>query len=63
MKYADVGGLTIDELQKKSSELRRELFEARMKNQMGQLNSPIVVRQLRRDIARLQTALSQKLAR
>lgn len=63
MKYADVSGLTIDELQKKTAELRRELFEAKMKNVMGQLNSPVVVRNIRRDIARLQTALSQKLSR
>ncbi len=63
MKYVDVSGLTIDELQKKTGELRRELFEAKMKNVMGQMNSPIVVRNIRRDIARLQTALSQKLSR
>jgi large subunit ribosomal protein L29 len=63
MKYPGVSGLTIEELRKKTTELRGELFEARMKNQMGQLNNPIQVRNLRRDIARLQTALSQKLSR
>lgn len=63
MKYSDVSGLTVEELQKKSGEMRTELFEARMKNQMGQLNNPIRVREIRRDIARLQTALNQKLSR
>ena len=63
MNYAEVSGLTIEELRKKTIELRTELFEARMKNQMGQLNNPVLVRRVRRDIARLQTALSQKLAR
>jgi large subunit ribosomal protein L29 len=63
MKYADISSLTIEELRKKTTELRGQMFEARMKNQMGQLNSPIEVRNMRRDVARLQTALSQKLSR
>ena len=62
MKFAEYKDLTVDELRKKSRELSESLFETRMKNQMGQLNNPVMVRQVRRDIARVQTALSQKLA-
>lgn len=63
MKFADVTGMTVEELRKKATEIRSELFEAKMKNQMGQLNNPIRIRQLRRDVARLHTAMTEKLSR
>ena len=60
MKYADISGLSEKELAKKKKGMRQELFEARMKNAMGQLTNPMSIRVLRRDIARLNTALSAK---
>jgi large subunit ribosomal protein L29 len=60
MKFAEIAGLSEKELKKKSVELRQQLFEARMKNALGQLANPMVIRQARRDIARLQTALRVK---
>lgn len=58
MKYADVAGLSEKELLKKTSELRERMFEARMKNSLGQLANPMSIREMRRDLARLQTALT-----
>ena len=63
MKYNDVKDLTVDELRKKERELRTELFNGKMKNSLGQLASPISIRAARRNIARLKTAQSQKLAK
>lgn len=60
MKYADISGLSQSELVNKTKELRQEMFEARMKNALGQLANPMVIRSTRRDIARLQTALRAK---
>lgn len=60
MKYADIAGLAENELVKRIKELRKELFEARMKNALGQLANPMTIRHVRRDIARLKTALSAK---
>lgn len=60
MKYADIAGLAEKELVKRIKELRKEVFEARMKNALGQLANPMTIRWARRDIARLQTALSAK---
>lgn len=60
MKYADISGLSEKELMNKTKELREQLFEARMKNALGQLANPMVIRSTRRDIARLQTALRAK---
>lgn len=60
MKYADVAGLAGKDLAKKTKELRVELFEARMKNSLGQLANPMSIREMRRDIARLNTAKAAK---
>lgn len=63
MKYADVSGLSEKELVKKTKELRGQLFEARMKNALGQMANPMTIRAMRRDVARLQTALRAKTAK
>lgn len=62
-KYSDIKDMSATELKKKKTALRNELFEARMKNQLGQLANPLEIRGLRKTIARLNTALAQKVAR
>jgi len=62
MKFGDVKGLSVDELKKKLREVRGELFEMRMKNKLGQVGNPLQIRHLRRGVARIRTALNQKLA-
>lgn len=61
MKFADIKELTTDELRAKQSQLRNELFEAKMKHSLGQVGNPIEIRERRRDIARVLTAISMKL--
>jgi large subunit ribosomal protein L29 len=60
MKYADMSGLSANDLRKKKKELQESLFEARMKNSLGQLTNPMTIRQMRRDVARLTMALNMK---
>jgi large subunit ribosomal protein L29 len=60
MKFAEIAGLSEKELKNKTLELRKQLFEARMKNALGQLANPMAIREARRNIARLQTALRTK---
>jgi large subunit ribosomal protein L29 len=60
MKLVDIAGLTEVELKNKISQLRKEQFDARMKNALGQLANPMVIRAARRNIARLHTALCMK---
>ena len=62
MKYSEIQDFSVDELKKRLKELRQDYFEARMKNSLGQLGSPIQLRTARRNIARVKTALNQKLA-
>jgi len=61
MKFTDIKELTSTELRKRVVQLREELFESRMKHTLGQLGNPIEIRDKRRDLARLKTALHMKL--
>jgi large subunit ribosomal protein L29 len=63
MKYQDVKDLSVTELKKKKQALTQEMFDAKMKNSLGQLANPLEIRALRRQIARLNTALVQKVVR
>ena len=58
MKFKDMKGLSVKELNKKLVELKKDLFQAKMKNQLGQLGNPVSIRFLRKDIARCATALA-----
>lgn len=60
MKYTEIAGLSEKELRKQTVELRKQMFEGRMKNALGQLANPMSIREARRNIARLQTALRMK---
>jgi len=56
MKYSELADLTRDELQQKELELQDELFKLRLRQATTQLENPMRIRQIRRDIARIQTA-------
>ena len=60
MKHEEIAGLPVKELTKKKKDMRQRLFEARMKNALGQLTNPMEIRALRRNIARLNTAMATK---
>ena len=60
MKYEDIATLSEAQLREKSKELRSQIFEARMKNALGQMANPMEIRHARRDVARLKTALNGK---
>jgi len=51
--------MTLPELQAKCRELRQELFNLRLQKASAQLENPARLRQLRRDIARLETRMTQ----
>lgn len=63
MKYNEIKDLSVVELKKKRAGLSEELFQARIKNTIGQLANPIEIRNLRRDIAKINTAIVKKVAR
>ena len=59
MKFAEIKDMTMTELAAKSRDLRQELFNLQLQKASAQLEKPARLRVLRRDIARLETRISQ----
>jgi len=59
MKYSEIAHLDKKELWKRFGQLKKKLFESKMQLKMQRLNNPLSIRFLRRDIARIQTALNK----
>ncbi len=51
--------LSADEVQLKIRDLREDLFNLRFRNSMRQLDNPLRIREVRRDLARLMTILRE----
>ncbi len=62
MKAEEIRGKTADELTEQLSTLRKEQFNLRFQRATQQLEKPSRVREVRRDIARIETILRQKRA-
>jgi large subunit ribosomal protein L29 len=60
MKIEDLRGKTPDQLNGELIALRKEAFNLRFQKASGQLENTARVRQVRRDIARIQTLLNDK---
>ena len=58
MKKPEVKDLTADELRAKGRDLRQELFNLRLQQATSQLEKPSRMRNIRKDIARIETQLS-----
>ncbi len=59
MKAADLRAKSNDELKQQLLALRKESFNLRFQKATGQLENTARVRQVRRDIARVKTILTQ----
>lgn len=62
MKATDVRSKTVDELSEELAKLKKEQFNLRFQKATGQLENTARVRIIRRDIARIQTILRDKLS-
>ena len=60
MKIKQIIEMTTDELLTKKRDLRQESLHLRLQQQSGQLEQPSRLRLLRRDVARIETILSQR---
>jgi large subunit ribosomal protein L29 len=58
MKKSEFKDLTVTELNAKSRDLRQEMFNLRLQQASSQLEKPSRLKQLRKDIARIETQLS-----
>jgi large subunit ribosomal protein L29 len=59
MKMKELRELTVDELTQKELELKEELFNLRFQQSTNRLENPMRIRQVKRDIARVKTLLTE----
>jgi large subunit ribosomal protein L29 len=59
MKMTELKDLTLVELNAKSRDLRQEMFNLRLQQASSRLEKPSRLRLLRKDVARLETRISQ----
>lgn len=62
MKAKDLRSLSMEELTKKEVEFKDDLFKLRFKHGIRRLENPSQITHIRKDIARIQTILSEKRA-
>jgi len=55
--------LSSEELLAKAAELKKEMFNLRVQQAMGQIENPMRLRMLRKDIAKAKTVLKEKYGR
>ena len=60
MKIAEVRDLSLDDLNAKIAELKEEQFRLRFRSATESIENPMRFREIRRDIARMQTILREK---
>jgi large subunit ribosomal protein L29 len=59
MKMSEMKDLTLVELTAKGRDLRQEMFNLRLQQASAQLEKPARLRTLRKDIARVETRMTQ----
>ncbi len=59
MKAQEVRKMSAEELQAKLVDLKKDLFTLRMQHATNQLDNPIRISQVKKDIARVQTVIRQ----
>lgn len=63
MKFSDIETKAVSELIKQKNDLMAQLFDMKMKNSLGQLATPHKIRNVRRNIAMINTAIVKKTVR
>ena len=60
MKAKEIKNLTVEELAKKLDELKKDLFMLRMQHATNQLDNPMQIANVKKDIARVKTIIREK---
>ncbi len=59
MKISEVRDLSVEDLNKKLAELKDELFNLRFQHAVNQLEDPMRLKVVKKDIARIKTVLRE----
>ena len=60
MKAKELKNLSVEELNKKLGELKKDLFMLRMQHATNQLDNPMQLNATKKDIARVKTIIREK---
>ena len=60
MKAKELKNLSVEELTKKLDELKKDLFMLRMQHATNQLDNPLKIASVKKDIARVKTIIREK---
>lgn len=60
MKIQEIRDLSMQELETKIKDLKEELFNLRFQNATNQLDNPMRIASVKKDIARVKTVLKEK---
>ncbi len=60
MKATEIRELSDDELNNKESELKDQLFKLKFQHALGQLENTVKLKNVKKDIARIKTILTEK---
>lgn len=61
MKPSELRAMTIEELKQKEQDLRKELFNLRFQQATGEIENPMRINAVRKNIAKVLTIESEKL--
>ena len=60
MKINELREMTAEELGKRGRELRQQMLNLRLQKATGQLENPLAIRLLRKEVARIETLLTER---
>ncbi len=60
MKAKEIKNLSVEELTKKLDDLKKDLFMLRMQHATNQLDNPMQLNAVKKDIARVKTIIREK---
>lgn len=61
MKPSELRAMTVEELGQKEQDLRKELFNLRFQQATGEIENPMRIRTVKKDIAKVLTITGEKL--
>ena len=56
----DIRGLSVEKLEEKLQDLKKDLFMLRMQHATNQLDNPLLIASVKKDIARVKTIIREK---
>ncbi|MBE6920674.1 MAG: 50S ribosomal protein L29 [Ruminococcaceae bacterium] len=56
----EIRGLSVEDLDKKLNDLKKDLFMLRMQHATNQLDNPLQIAAVKKDIARIKTIIREK---